>query len=42
MGMQMVDGGLKDIVPVMVNKWMGADYILAINLGKETYQTKVE
>jgi NTE family protein len=42
MGMQMVDGGLKDIVPVMVNKWMGADYILAINLGTETYQTKVE
>jgi NTE family protein len=42
MGMQMVDGGLKDIVPVMVNKWMGADYALAINLGKETYQTKVK
>jgi len=41
LGMQMVDGGLKDIVPVMVNKWMGADYVLAINLGKETYQTKV-
>ncbi len=41
LGMQMVDGGLKDIVPVMVNKWMGADYALAINLGKETYQTKV-
>ncbi|PKM77497.1 MAG: hypothetical protein CVU90_06520 [Firmicutes bacterium HGW-Firmicutes-15] len=40
-GMQMVDGGLKDIVPVNVNKWMGADYALAINLGKETYQTKV-
>jgi NTE family protein len=42
LGMQMVDGGLKDIVPVMVNKWMGADYALAINLGKETYQTKVK
>ncbi len=40
-GMQMVDGGLKDIVPVMVNKWMGADYVLAINLGKESYQSKV-
>jgi len=41
-GMQMVDGGLKDIVPVLVNKWMGADYVLAINLGKETYQDKVD
>lgn len=40
-GMQMVDGGLKDIVPVMVNKGMGADYVLAVNLGKEIYQTKV-
>ena len=40
-GMQMVDGGLKDIVPVLVNKWMGADYVLAINLGKESYQDKV-
>lgn len=40
-GMQLVDGGLKDIVPVMVNKFMGADYVLGINLGKETYQTKV-
>ncbi|MDD4801365.1 MAG: patatin-like phospholipase family protein [Syntrophomonas sp.] len=40
-GMQMVDGGLKDIVPVMVNKYMGASYVLAINLGKEIYQTKV-
>jgi NTE family protein len=40
-GMQMVDGGLKDIVPVMVNKCMGADYVLAINLGRENYQSKV-
>lgn len=40
-GMQMVDGGLKDIVPVMVNKYMGADYVLGVNLGKEIYQTKV-
>jgi len=40
-GMQMVDGGLKDIVPVLVNKWMGADYVLAINLGKESYQDNV-
>ena len=41
-GMQMVDGGLKDIVPVMVNKCMGAEYVLAVNLGKETYQTGVK
>lgn len=40
-GMQMVDGGLKDIVPVMVNKYMGADYVLGVNLGKEIYPTKV-
>lgn len=40
-GMQMVDGGLKDIVPVMVTKCMGADYVLGINLGKEVYHTKV-
>ncbi len=40
-GMQMVDGGLKDIVPVMVNKYMGADYVLGVNLGQEIYQTKV-
>lgn len=40
-GMQMVDGGLQDIVPVMVNKYMGAEYVLGINLGSEIYQTKV-
>lgn len=40
-GMQMVDGGLKDIVPVMVNKHMGSEYVLGINLGQATYQTKV-
>ena len=40
-GMQMVDGGLKDIVPVMVNKYMGAEYVLGVNLGQEIYQTKV-
>jgi NTE family protein len=40
-GMQMVDGGLKDIVPVITNKFMGADYVQAVNLGKEIYQNKV-
>ena len=41
-GMQIVDGGLKDIVPVMITKYMGADYVLGINLGKEIYHTKVK
>ena len=41
-GMQIVDGGLKDIVPVMITKYMGADYVLGINLGKEIYNTKVK
>ena len=27
-GMQLVDGGLRDIVPVMITKYMGADYVL--------------
>jgi NTE family protein len=40
-GMQLVDGGLRDIVPVMITKYMGADYVLGINLGKEIYTTKV-
>lgn len=40
-GMQMVDGGVKDIVPVMVQKAMGAEYILAVNLGREIYDKKV-
>ncbi len=40
-GMQLVDGGIKDVVPVMAQKFMGADFILAINLGKELYEEKV-
>ncbi len=40
-GMQMVDGGVRNIVPVSTAKTMGAEYILAVNLGQETYQTKV-
>lgn len=40
-GIQMVDGGLKDIVPVMVTRYMGAEYVLGINLGKENYETDV-
>jgi NTE family protein len=40
-GMQLVDGGIKEVVPVTVQKGMGAEYILAVNLGKEIYDDKV-
>lgn len=40
-GMQMVDGGIKAMVPVEVQKIMGTEYILAVNLGKESYREKV-
>lgn len=40
-GMQMVDGGIRDIVPVKTQILMGAQYVLAVNLGQETYQEKV-
>ncbi|MDD3269403.1 MAG: patatin-like phospholipase family protein [Syntrophomonadaceae bacterium] len=40
-GMQMVDGGVRNIVPVSAAKAMGAEYILAVNLGQEIYQTSV-
>jgi NTE family protein len=40
-GWQAVDGGLKSMVPVKAQKMMGAEYILAVNLGQETYQEKV-
>ncbi len=39
--MKMVDGGLKDIVPAMITRSMGAEYVLGINLGKENYATDV-
>ena len=41
-GIQMVDGGIRDIVPASVNKIMGADYVLGINLGQECYDIKVK
>jgi len=41
-GMQMVDGGVRSIVPVKALQQMGAEYILAINLGQETYQEPVQ
>ena len=41
-GIQMVDGGIRDIVPASVNKMMGADYVLGVNLGQEIYDIKVK
>jgi len=35
--MKLLDGGLKDYVPSMVQKLMGAEVILAVNLGSEEY-----
>lgn len=40
--MQLVDGGIVDIVPVKAPYLMGADYILAVNLGQEVYSKKVQ
>lgn len=40
-GMQLVDGGLKSMVPVTAQKVMGADYIMAVNLGHEYYRESV-
>lgn len=40
-GMQVVDGGIKSIVPVWVLEPMGADFTLAINLGQKVYTQKV-
>ena len=39
--MQMVDGGIRSMVPVWVQKALGADYILAIDLGEQEYHTPV-
>lgn len=40
--LQMVDGGLKDVVPAFTARVIGADYVLAVNLGQETYDKGVE
>lgn len=39
--MQIVDGGVREIVPVGVQCSMGAEYILAVNLGQEIYDKPV-
>lgn len=41
-GIQLVDGGIKDIVPTSITRMMGADYVLGVNLGQESYDIKVE
>lgn len=41
-GMQLVDGGLKSMVPVTAQKVMGADYIMAVNLGSAYYREGVD
>ncbi len=41
-GRQMVDGGIKTMVPVWIHKLMGAEYILAVNLGQNEYNSPVE
>ncbi|HZK43082.1 MAG TPA: patatin-like phospholipase family protein [Syntrophomonadaceae bacterium] len=39
---QLVDGGVREIVPVGVQYQMGAEYILAVNLGQEIYDQPVK
>lgn len=41
-GMQLVDGGVRSMVPVVMPKLLGSDYILAINLGQCIYRQGVE
>lgn len=40
-GMQLVDGGVRTMVPVAVQKLLGAEYVLAVNLGQYTYEQGV-
>lgn len=40
-GIRLVDGGIKDIVPAGITRIMGADYVLGVNLGQESYDIKV-
>jgi len=40
-GMQLVDGGIKAVVPVAIQSAMGAQYVMTVNLGKERYQEPV-
>lgn len=39
--MQLVDGGVCEMVPIIETRSLGAEYILAVNLGQEAYDRKV-
>lgn len=39
--LQLVDGGVCEMVPVLEVRSLGAEYILAVNLGQEAYDQKV-
>ncbi|HWQ74984.1 MAG TPA: patatin-like phospholipase family protein [Syntrophomonas sp.] len=39
--MQLVDGGVCEMVPILESRSLGAEYILAVNLGQEAYDQKV-
>lgn len=39
--LQLVDGGICEIVPVVESRSLGAEYILAVNLGQKTYDQTV-
>lgn len=41
-GMQMVDGGVREIVPAAVVSRMGAEYVLSVNLGHVLYTSPVK
>lgn len=41
-GIQMVDGGIREIVPCAALKQMGAEYVLSVNLGHALYDTPVK
>ncbi|MGS0763114.1 patatin-like phospholipase family protein [Syntrophomonas curvata] len=41
-GMQLVDGGVRSMVPVAVQKLLGAEYVLAVNLGQYIYDQGVQ
>lgn len=41
-GMQMVDGGIKEIIPAEAVSKMGAEYVLSVNLGHALYETPVK
>lgn len=41
-GMQLVDGGIREIIPAGAVKGMGAEYVLSVNLGRALYDKPVK